>query len=124
MLRNQNYMHVVKELNIQCCTPNEVVLCHDYFQSLYCHLLIGLIYRDEVQSLSSSFAHLLVQAFRTFKQVWEELCNDIREGVLSSRVTDPSIQMAMSKLLKPNQELADIIHKKCLGLNNWYGLIP
>ncbi|RHN40218.1 putative GH3 family protein [Medicago truncatula] len=30
----------------------------------------------------------------------------------------------MSKLLKPNPELADIIHKKCLGLNNWYGLLP
>ncbi|AET02219.2 indole-3-acetic acid-amido synthetase [Medicago truncatula] len=31
---------------------------------------------------------------------------------------------SMSKLLKPNPELADIIHKKCLGLNNWYGLLP
>jgi jasmonic acid-amino synthetase len=30
----------------------------------------------------------------------------------------------MSKLLKPNPELANIIHKKCIGLSNWYGLIP
>ncbi|GMP59509.1 hypothetical protein CsSME_00022770 [Camellia sinensis var. sinensis] len=30
----------------------------------------------------------------------------------------------MSKLLKPNPELADKIHKKYSGLSNWYGLIP
>jgi len=29
----------------------------------------------------------------------------------------------MSKLLKPNPELADRIYRKCLGLSNWYGLI-
>ncbi|KAJ6729568.1 JASMONIC ACID-AMIDO SYNTHETASE JAR1-LIKE ISOFORM X1 [Salix viminalis] len=29
----------------------------------------------------------IVLAFRTFEQVWEELCNDIRDGELSSRVT-------------------------------------
>ncbi|GMP61217.1 hypothetical protein CsSME_00023761 [Camellia sinensis var. sinensis] len=34
------------------------------------------------------------------------------------------MRTAMSKLLKPNPELADKIHKKCLGLSNWYGLIP
>lgn len=72
----------------------------------------------------STFAHSLVHAFRTFEQVWEELCADIREGVLSSRVTVPSIRAAMSKLLKADPELADLIHKKCSGLSNWYGLIP
>lgn len=30
----------------------------------------------------------------------------------------------MSKLLRPNPELADLIHKKCSGLSNWYGLVP
>lgn len=74
--------------------------------------------------MSSTFAHSIVHAFRTFEQLWEELCSDIREGVLTSRVTVPSIRMAMSKLLKPNPELANQIHKKCNGLSNWYGLIP
>ncbi|CAL5400138.1 unnamed protein product [Camellia sinensis] len=55
--------------------------------------------------------------------IWEELCTDIREGVLTSQITVPSIRTAMSKLLKPNPELADKIHKKCSGLSNWYGLI-
>ncbi|MED6180136.1 Jasmonoyl--L-amino acid synthetase jar4 [Stylosanthes scabra] len=30
----------------------------------------------------------------------------------------------MSKLLKPNPELANLIHAKCVGLSNWHGLIP
>lgn len=72
----------------------------------------------------SSFAHSIVHAFRTFEKVWEKLCSDIRDGVLSSLITDHSIRLAMSKLLKPNPDLADRITRKCLGLSNWYGLIP
>lgn len=114
----------MKALQSQCCSPDEVIFGPDFFQSLYCHLLCGLIFREEVQLVSSTFAHSIVHAFRTFEQVWEELCTDIREGVLTSSVTVPSIRMAMSKLLKPNPELANLIHEKCMGLSNWYGLIP
>ncbi|XP_028794731.1 jasmonoyl--L-amino acid synthetase JAR4 isoform X2 [Neltuma alba] len=122
--RNAQYKRTMKALQSQCCSPDEVIFGPDFHQSLYCHLLCGLIFREEVQLVSSTFAHSIVHAFRTFEQVWEELCTDIREGVLSSRVTAPSIRMAMSKLLKPNPELANLIVKKCMGLSNWYGLIP
>ncbi|KEH24621.1 indole-3-acetic acid-amido synthetase [Medicago truncatula] len=124
VFRNPSYKHAMKALKSQCCSPDEVIFGGDFFQSLYCHLLCGLIFREEVQLVCSTFAHSIVHAFRSFEQVWEELCNDIREGVLSSRVTVPSIRTAMSKLLKPNPELANIIHKRCIGLSNWYGLIP
>ncbi|CAI8615683.1 unnamed protein product [Vicia faba] len=124
VFRNPSYKPTMRSLQSQCCSPDEVIFGGDFFQSLYCHLLCGLIFREEVQLVSSTFAHSIVHAFRAFEQVWEELCNDIREGVLSSRVTVPSIRTAMSKLLKPNPELANIIHKKCSGLSNWYGLIP
>ncbi|KAF1889328.1 hypothetical protein Lal_00024651 [Lupinus albus] len=107
----------------QSCSPEEVIFCSDFQQSLYCHLLCGLIFKDQVQFVSAPFAHSIVQAFSTFEQVWEELCNDIREGVLSSKITDPSIRTAMSKILKPDPELANLIHKKCTGLSNWYGVI-
>ncbi|KAI9109963.1 hypothetical protein K1719_019004 [Acacia pycnantha] len=106
------------------CSPIEVISGPDFHQSLYCHLLCGLIFHEEVQEVSSPFAHSIVHAFRTFEQVWQELCTDIRDGVLTSRVTIPPIRTAMSKLLKPNQELANLIEKKCMGLNDWYGLIP
>lgn len=115
----------MKALHSPCCSPDEVIFSSpDFHQTLYCHLLCGLIFHEEVQLVSSTFAHSIVYAFRTFEQVWEELCNDIREGVLTSRVTAPSIRMAMSKILKPDPELANLIQSKCMGLSNWYGLIP
>ncbi|KAI8027839.1 Jasmonoyl--L-amino acid synthetase JAR6 [Camellia lanceoleosa] len=122
--RSLQFKNTMKAMQSPCCSPDEVIFGPDFHQSLYCHLLSGLIYCDEVQVVSSTFAHSIVHSFRTFEQVWEELCTDIREGVLSSRITVPSIRTAMSKLLKPNPELADMIYKKCLGLSNWYGLIP
>lgn len=114
----------MKAMQTPCCSPDEVIFGPDFHQSLYCHLLCGLISRDDIQVVSSTFAHSIVHAFRTFEQVWEELCNNIRDGVLTSRITVPSIRTAMSKLLKPNPELAATIHEKCSRLSNWYGLIP
>ncbi|KAH0722197.1 hypothetical protein KY285_006340 [Solanum tuberosum] len=122
--RNAQFKKTMKAMSTPVCSPDEVIFGPDFQQSLYCHLLCGLIFRDEVQVVSSTFAHSIVHAFRTFEQVWEALVVDIREGVLSSRVTVPSIRLAMSKLLKPDPELADTIHSKCLSLSNWYGLIP
>ncbi|XWS76903.1 hypothetical protein CRYUN_Cryun01aG0217900 [Craigia yunnanensis] len=124
VFRNSQYKNAMKAMQSQCCSPDEVIFGPDFHQSLYCHLLCGLIFGEEIQLVSSTFAHSIVHAFRTFEQVWEELCADLREGVLTSRITFPSVRSAMAKLLKPNPELADLIHKKCSGLSNWYGLIP
>ncbi|KAG0484566.1 hypothetical protein HPP92_008645 [Vanilla planifolia] len=73
---------------------------------------------------SFAFRNSIVHAFRTFELVWEELCNDIIEVVLSSRITIPSIRAAVSRLLFPNPQLADTIYNKCVGLSSWYGVIP
>ena len=118
------FKKAMKAIQSISCSPDEVIFGSDFHQSLYCHLLCGLIFRDEVQFISSTFAHSILYAFRTFEQVWEELCNDIRTGVLSSRINVLSTRTAMSKLLKPNPDLADLIYKKCSSLSNWYGLIP
>ncbi|KAG6786844.1 hypothetical protein POTOM_008461 [Populus tomentosa] len=124
LFRNSKYKSGMKAIQFQGCSPDEVIFGPDFHQSLYCHLLCGLLFREEIQSVFSTFAHSIVLAFRRFEQVWEELCNDIRDGELSSRVTALSVRMAMQKLLRPNPELADLIYKKCSGLSNWYGLIP
>ncbi|GMI66779.1 FAR-RED INSENSITIVE 219, JASMONATE RESISTANT 1 [Hibiscus trionum] len=124
IFRNSQFKNAMKAMQSQSCSPDEVIFTPDFHQSLYCHLLCGLLFREEIQLVSSTFAYSIVLAFRTFEQVWEELCADIREGVLSSRVTFPSVRSAMAKLLKPDPELADLIEKKCSGLSNWYGLIP
>lgn len=122
---SSHYSTLMKPIQSLSCSPKEVIFGSDFSQSLYCHLLCGLIFCDEIQFISSTFAHNILFAFRTFEQVWEELCYDIRAGVLSDRITVLDIRTAMLKLLfRPNPELADSIHKKCSGLSNWYGLIP
>ncbi|KAF1889946.1 hypothetical protein Lal_00025276 [Lupinus albus] len=123
VVSNKRYNEAMTAIKSEICTPQEVICAPDFQQVLYCHLLCGLIYRDQIQLLEALFSYSIVQAFRTFEQVWEELCNDIREGVLSSRITVPSVRAAMSKILKPDPELANLIHKICTGLNNWYGVI-
>ncbi|KAG9134077.1 hypothetical protein Leryth_004759 [Lithospermum erythrorhizon] len=124
VFRHPKFKRTMKAMQTTCCSPDEIIFGPDFHQSLYCHLLCGLIYREEVQVVSSTFAHSIVHAFRTFEQVWQDLCVDIREGVLTSKVTVPSIRAAMAKLLKPDPELADSVYEKCIGLTNWYGLIP
>lgn len=122
--RSEQFKSTMKDIQSQCCSPDAVIFGPDFNQSLYCHLLCGLIYSNEVQFISSTFAHSIVHAFRTFEQVWEELCTNVREGVLSSRITAPSIRESVSRHLSPNPGLADSIYKKCMGLSNWYGVIP
>ncbi|PON42228.1 GH3-like hormone conjugating enzyme [Parasponia andersonii] len=124
VFRNSQYKKTMKAIQSQCCSPDEVIFGPDFHQSLYCHFLCGLIFREDIQSISSTFAHSIVHSFRTFEKVWEELCIDIQDGILSSRITVPFIRTAMAKLLKPNPELADLIHQKCSSLSNWYGLVP
>ncbi|KAH6767356.1 Auxin-responsive GH3 family protein [Perilla frutescens var. hirtella] len=124
LFRREGFKKTLRATQRPCCSPDEVIFGGDYHQSLYCHLLSGLIFRDEVQVISSTFAHSIVHAFRTFEQVWQQLVADIRGGVLSSRVTSASIRSAMAKLLRPRPELADTIHHTCSRLSNWYGLIP
>ncbi|CAN0825172.1 Jasmonoyl--L-amino acid synthetase JAR4 [Linum grandiflorum] len=124
VFRNPLFKQAMRALQSQCCSPDEVIFGTDFQQSLYCHLLCGLIFREQIQFVCSTFAHSIVLGFRTFEEVWQELCCDIREGVLSSRITTPAVRTAMMKLLKPDPESADFIYEKCVGLSNWYGLIP
>ncbi|KAI3498238.1 hypothetical protein L1887_34008 [Cichorium endivia] len=122
--RSSQFKKTMQAMQTPSCSPDEVIFGSDFHQSLYCHLLCGLIFHQEIQIISSTFAHSIVHSFRTFELVWEELCSDIRTGVLSARITDPSVRTAMSKVLKTNPDLADKIHKKCRGLTDWNGLIP
>ncbi|MFS7932239.1 putative GH3 family protein [Helianthus anomalus] len=121
--RSEQFKKTMKDMQTPCCSPDEVIFGPDFQQSLYCHLLCGLIFRNEIQVISSTFAHSIVHSFRCFELVWEELCSDIKTGTLSARITDPTIRTAMAKMLKPDPELADKIHEKCSSLTNWYGLI-
>ncbi|CAA6665884.1 unnamed protein product [Spirodela intermedia] len=124
VFRSEQFKRTMKDIQSQTTSPDEVIFGRSFEQSLYCHLLCGLLSYQEVQFISSTFAHSIVQAFRTFELVWEELCANIRDGVLSPKITDPSMRAAVSKLLTPSPQLADEIYNKCKGLSNWFGLIP
>ncbi|CAL4978641.1 unnamed protein product [Urochloa decumbens] len=124
--RSEEFMPTMRAIQSQVCSPGEVIFAPDFAQSLYCHLLCGLLYADEVRIVSATFAHSVVLAFQTFERVWEELCADIRAGELSStRVTAPPVRDAVSALLAgPNPALADEVARRCKELSNWYGVIP
>eukprot|EP01018_Ginkgo_biloba_P015014 Gb_14657 [translate_table: standard] len=121
--RSEHFKHKQRSTKAFTCSPEEVILGSDSQQSMYCHLLCGLLYSNEVEFVSSTFAYSIVEAFRMLEQVWEELCNDIKEGTLSQRITIPSMREAMSKILVSNPELAEAIREKTSKLENWHGVI-
>ncbi|PHT55136.1 putative indole-3-acetic acid-amido synthetase GH3.8 [Capsicum baccatum] len=103
-------------------SPNEAVLCVDSFQSMYSQMLCGLLMRKEVLRVGAVFASGLLRAIHFLQLNWQQLAKDIASGILNPRVSDPSIRECMSRILKPNRELADFIIKECEG-QNWEGII-
>ncbi|KAI3821598.1 hypothetical protein L1987_09167 [Smallanthus sonchifolius] len=58
--RSEQFKKTMKEIQTPCCSPDEVIFGPDFHQSLYCHILCGLIFHDEIQVISSTFAHSIV----------------------------------------------------------------
>ncbi|KAJ8769366.1 hypothetical protein K2173_002570 [Erythroxylum novogranatense] len=103
-------------------SPNEAILCADSFQSMYTQMLCGLLMREEVLRVGAVFASGLLRAIRFLQLHWKLLAEDITTGNLNPMVTDPSIRACMSKILKPNPELAEFITLECVG-ENWAGIV-
>ncbi|XVF59335.1 hypothetical protein PTKIN_Ptkin07bG0267500 [Pterospermum kingtungense] len=103
-------------------SPNEAILCVDSFQSMYTQMLCGLIMREEVLRVGAVFASGLLRAIHFLQINWKQLAQDIATGTLNPKVTDASIRECMSKILKPNPELADFIIKEC-SEENWECII-
>ncbi|KAF3778259.1 Jasmonic acid-amido synthetase [Nymphaea thermarum] len=113
-----------KQTKAFTCSPVEVISSSDHKQSTYCHLLLGLFFSEKVEFVTSTFAYTIVEAFREFEQLWEEICRDIREGDLSPRITSLVMRKAVLELISPAPLLASSIEKKCMELKDWYGVIP
>jgi len=125
MYRNKDFITNTRHMQFDPCSPKEVLFSTDFTESLYCHLLCGLLFAGEVRTVFAMFGHNLALAFETLELVWEDLCHDIRRGAPSpARVTDPAVRRAVSALLAPNPALADEVARRCAGLSNWYGVIP
>jgi auxin responsive GH3 family protein len=103
-------------------SPNEAILCPDSFQSMYTQMLCGLYERKQVLRLGAVFASGLLRAIRFLQLNWTELAHDIRTGTLDPRVTEPSIRECMTRIIKPDPELAEFISDQC-SEENWEGII-
>ncbi|MBA0833207.1 hypothetical protein Goarm_017536 [Gossypium armourianum] len=106
-----------------CTSPIDTILCLDNKQSMYCQLLTGLLLRDEVVRIGSSFASVLARSIKFLEDYWKELCSNIRTGYLSDWIADPACRNAMSSILTgPEPELADLIQQICED-KSWEGII-
>ncbi|XP_021753437.1 probable indole-3-acetic acid-amido synthetase GH3.1 [Chenopodium quinoa] len=103
-------------------SPNEAILCSDSYQSMYSQMLCGMYERKSVLRLGAVFASGLLRAIRFLQLNWRQLAEDIRDGSLNSKVTDPGIRSAMGRVMKPDPELADFIVAEC-EKDQWEGII-
>ncbi|KAG6408973.1 hypothetical protein SASPL_132001 [Salvia splendens] len=94
-------------------SPNEAILCPDSFQSMYTQMLCGLYDRHQVLRVGAVFASGLLRAIRFLQLNWRQLADDIRTGSLNPKVTDPDILSCMTRILRPDPELADFIVSEC-----------
>lgn len=109
------------------CSPHEIIFGGDYKQTTYCHLLLGLFFRDQVEFITSTFAYSIVQVFTSFEEQWEEICSDIKQGTLSpSLITSTRMRKAVLDIISPNPDLGSQIEEICeeSRVSDWYGIIP
>ncbi|KAL4353640.1 hypothetical protein GQ457_06G004930 [Hibiscus cannabinus] len=104
-------------------SPIATILCSDSKQSMYCQWLCGLLQRNEVVSVGSTFGSILVRGIKFLEDYWKELCSNIRTGQLSDWISDTGCRNALLTILgKPNPELADSIEDIC-NAKSWEGII-
>ncbi|KAJ8420532.1 hypothetical protein Cgig2_023420 [Carnegiea gigantea] len=103
-------------------SPNEAILCPDSYQSMYSQMLCGLCQNMEVFRVGAVFASGFIRAIKFLEKHWPDLAHDIRTGTLNPQITDLSIREAVSQILKPDPNLADLIESEC-GKDSWQGII-
>ncbi|CAL5084816.1 unnamed protein product [Urochloa decumbens] len=121
--RSPHFLHRKHDLYNNYTSPDEVILCPDNKQSMYCQLLCGLVERQHVLRLGAVFASAFLRAISFLEQHWCDLVNDIRIGQLSSNITNSACQLATHSFLAlPNPELADEIEAICSS-GSWKGIL-
>ncbi|XP_022753274.1 indole-3-acetic acid-amido synthetase GH3.17-like isoform X2 [Durio zibethinus] len=103
-------------------SPIETIFCSDTKQSMYCQLLAGLIRRDEVVTVGSTFASTVLRSIKFLEDYWQELCSNIKIGQISDWIIDSGCRNAASLILKHNPDLAYSIENIC-SCKSWEGII-
>ncbi|CAA7031550.1 unnamed protein product [Microthlaspi erraticum] len=104
-------------------SPLAISTCEDNTQGMYCHLLCGLLQREDVARLAAPFASSVLRVIKYLENHWNELCSNIKTGQLSDWITDAQCVSVISKLLTaPNPELASLIEQECKK-TSWEGIV-
>ncbi|KAL3701543.1 hypothetical protein R1sor_019565 [Riccia sorocarpa] len=104
-------------------SPDAVMAAGSYMESVYCHLICGLLQRKEVLRLGSMFSTALVGAFRNLEEWWPEICEDLAAGKLSeTRVQTGFVRAAVQPYLRADPELAEFVKEEC-SKKSWNGII-
>nr|XP_043607969.1 indole-3-acetic acid-amido synthetase GH3.6-like [Erigeron canadensis] len=103
-------------------SPNETIMCHDTYQSMYSQMLCGLYFNKQVLRAGAIFASGFIRAIRFLEKHWSLLSHDIRTGTLNGIITDPSVRESVMKILKADPSLADCIELEC-SRKSWQGII-
>lgn len=59
------------------CNPNEVFLCGDHNQGMYCHVICALVQATKIVKIDSLFASIVVALIRILQSLLHEICDDI-----------------------------------------------
>ncbi|KAL2331787.1 hypothetical protein Fmac_019368 [Flemingia macrophylla] len=121
--KSKHFKHRKHDPYANYTSPNETILCHDSFQSMYSQLLCGLCQNEQVLRVGAVFASGFIRALKFLEHHFVSLCNDIRSGTLDNKISDPFVREAVMKVLKPNPTLADFVEGECLK-GSWKGIIP
>ncbi|KAF8394477.1 hypothetical protein HHK36_020685 [Tetracentron sinense] len=110
------------QLLAMCSSPREVILGSDPQHQMYCHLLCGLRIPNSVDGIRAPYAIGLVKAFSLLESKWEQLCEDLEHGSVSSEITDVTMRDAVVELLGgPQPDLSKRIRTICEE-NEWGGI--
>nr|XP_027102235.1 indole-3-acetic acid-amido synthetase GH3.17-like [Coffea arabica] len=104
-------------------SPDEVILCQDIKQSMYCQLVCGLVQRDAVVRIGTTYASGFLRVIKFLEEHWQELCSNIKTGHISDWIIDPGCQKAVSSILSQQMPcLADSIEIECRS-GSWGGIV-
>lgn len=121
--KSPHFLHRKHDLYNKYTGPDEVILCPESEQSMYCQLLCGLVERQHVLRLGAVFASAFLRSISFLEQHWCDLVSDIRIGQLSSNITNSTCRLAIQSFLAlPNPELADEIEAICSS-ESWKGIL-
>lgn len=103
-------------------SPHAVIEASTLDEAYYCHLILGLVQREEVLRMGAIFSSGFVKGIRSLEEWWPEICDDIEKGTLSERrVHSSAVRESVLAYLRPDPTQAEAIRKVCRG--GWDGAI-